>query len=420
MNMLAKCIDEIHSGPWHFIQLRDTLLSADDIDGGGDVDLLGSLESIHSLLDRCYQWVQKGWCHVQIRSRKFGQKLVTLYSFDGKQCLVLDLWYSLPQLVGTKSRLTYAALSDKITQHEKGQSISRFPVDLEACIYLHHAAAKKKDLQMDHQQKRLNDFLGRCSDPVVIKCLQDVVANNSVGKNITEKTLEIILSHMDQSCEPHSSKMFLEHLQVHPRKNFVCIMGCDGVGKTTLSKLLARRLKPHSKSFRSKRLYRKSLIYNVLWYLQKSKFANREHFEEHYAFFVYLRASMSLAFKRFVKRRKLQLCDRNLVDFLYLDRKTDNPVWSRHLRLASLVGKRIPTIHCVASYEVISSRKQELTVKGHEKYDKDMFEYFSRRNPTEYLLFNNTSSLEESCDALQRLIFSQPYPIGKQFKHRSS
>jgi hypothetical protein len=60
-------------------------------------------------------------------------------------------------------------------------------------------------------------------------------------------------------------------------------------------------------------------------------------------------------------------------------------------------------VHCVANFEVIQSRKDEMTREGHAAYDQDMGGTFSGRCPTDYLSFNNSGGLADSAAALERI-----------------
>ena len=82
------------------------------------------------------------------------------------------------------------------------------------------------------------------------------------------------------------------------------------------------------------------------------------------------------------------------------------------------MGERIPTVHCIADFETVAARKQEMSAHGHAAYDKMMFDHFSRRNPTDYTLFNNTHDLVTSRDALLNIIMSSEYPLVSHFKVR--
>jgi hypothetical protein len=45
-----------------------------------------------------------------------------------------------------------------------------------------------------------------------------------------------------------------------------------------------------------------------------------------------------------------------------------------------------------------------MTEAGHAIYDAEMFRHFSRRSPTDHLVFDNRGGLEESAEALGRIV----------------
>lgn len=416
--MIEQCIEQILTGPWQFVQLRGKLLSAEDVDRG-DVDFLGNMESINALLSASYQWVADGLCHVHIGARKFGKKVLILYSLDGAHRLIFDLWYSLPQLKGTNIPLVYDAIAQSLDPSTTDCSVSRFDADIEACVYLHHLAAKKKDLTLEHNWKRLQGYMNRCKNSVVLQCLKRVSESHQVDGQTLSETLNLIQDVVDVDKATLKNDC-IKRLRQRESGSFLCIMGCDGVGKTSLANAMAECVQPQAKSFRGKRLYRRSLLYKLFVKLLRRRFPLREQFDEFFVFFVYLRACLGLDMKQFFKRKHLFFIDRNLIDFLFIKRKTDDPHWSNFYRLSSVFGKRIPTVHCIADFETVSGRKQEMTAKGHAVYDRTMFEHFAHRNPTDYTLFNNAGDLNISRDALLNIVMGREYPLSPRFKVRKN
>lgn len=89
-----------------------------------------------------------------------------------------------------------------------------------------------------------------------------------------------------------------------------------------------------------------------------------------------------------------------------LGRKTARPHFSRFFLLTHLFGMRIPHIHITLSYDRLVLRKDEMTESGHATYDRLLFDCFSIRSPTDYLLFENSGTLDESTERLVRIIDS--------------
>ena len=104
----------MHSGPWEFIQLRGKTFDATCINGD-DIDLLGKPSSVDALLDKAFEWVKQGLCHVHISSRRIDKTEFTLYSIDGQYYAKFDLWLNLWQINDGKSCLRYSACSELFT-----------------------------------------------------------------------------------------------------------------------------------------------------------------------------------------------------------------------------------------------------------------------------------------------------------------
>ena len=416
--MFESCIEKILRGPWHFIQLRGNILSHEDIDRG-DVDFLGNVKSINALIAASYQWVVNELCHVHICARKFGKKVLILYSPDGTHRLVLDLWYSLPQLSGTHVPLVYDAVAQFVKPYTVGSSISRFDIDIEACIYLHHLVVKKKDLTLENNLTRLNHYINTCKDSSVKENLQRTFEKRQVDRKALSESLSMILKIVDPS-KTKLANNFIRHLKQRANGGILCIMGCDGVGKTSLANAIVKSIPSPAKSLRGKRLYRRSLLYKFFVWLLRPVFPLREKFDEFFVPFIYLRSCLGLGALRIFRGKRLYIIDRNVVDFLLLSRKTDKPRWSIFKFLGSFFGVRIPTVHCIADFDVVSMRKQEMSIEGHKLYDQMMFDHFAHRNPTDYTLFNNGRDLKSSCRTLSSIILSKEYPLSPSVKIRKN
>ena len=106
MSQLLTCIDRLKKGAWTFVQLRGKSLGPVDINRG-DVDLLGSPESIDRLVKEALCWSKEGLCHVHVRRRKGRKTEFSLFSRDGSERLLFDLWSRLPQIDQGKCSLTF-------------------------------------------------------------------------------------------------------------------------------------------------------------------------------------------------------------------------------------------------------------------------------------------------------------------------
>jgi len=411
---LIRCIDQMHNGSWQFIQLRGTTFDKTCINSD-DIDLLGTSNSVDALLEEAFKWVREGLCHVHVSSRRIDKTEFSLYSIDGRYCAKFDLWVNLWQINDRKSCLRYPACSKFVS--EESSSIKRLPVDLEACVYVQHLQAKNKKISGRSAQMRLTDYISACeklNHDEIVAVLSRILKAGTLSIDDCHTTLDYLLtrvelyspSRFDRSLDLFRRKVREVALAAPRKTKLISVMGCDGAGKTTLAHAIKDQFDTVTGVFTGKHLYRKSYIHKAaVIFIRPLLFQSRENFDERLAPLVYLRACLGIYIRYWRQGNKgVLLIDRSIVDFLYLNRKTDHPSFCRLQILTKLFGKRIPTVHCLVSYANLAQRKLEMSQAGHSKYDSDMFHHFVRQSPTNYLLFNNDSSLEQAVDALTKII----------------
>jgi len=413
---LHTCLARLTQGPWRFIQLRGEPMSEQCIDGD-DVDLLGSRPSVNLLCDAAREWVRAGLVHLWVHARKSNKLEWWFFSIDGCHVVRLDIWIELPQIDRGRSALRYDDLSALMSSNNS--AIARLPLPVEASIYIHHLICKKKDLRSETVQSRLMQY-EKTFHANGEKELADVASEIRATAEIQVVQEALALQRLEAAL-PRGTKLmrtrrgplaWLEKLRMAwldaPRKaSVISIMGCDGAGKTTLAHAVKYSLSKPAIVFTGKHLYRKSILYKLaVIFIRPLLMRSRENFDEVLAPLVYLRASLALRLRLLFNRKPTTctLIDRSLADFLYVNRKTDQPRFSQWGWLTRLFGKRIATVHCMVSFENVMKRKQEMTESGHETYDRQMFEHHTRRSPTNYIAFNNDGSLDESAAALAHLL----------------
>jgi hypothetical protein len=72
--------------------------------------------------------------------------------------------------------------------------------------------------------------------------------------------------------------------------------------------------------------------------------------------------------------------------------------------MARWFGLRVPTIHLVLPFELLKSRKEEITANGHRHYDEDMFLQYSSLIPSDYTLFYNGMPMEKASIVMHDLL----------------
>lgn len=406
---LLRCLQLILSGDWSFIQLRGATPGPEAIDGD-DIDLLGSEASVAALIAASQEWVRCEQCHVRIVRQRPDKTEFFLFSVDGLHYLHFDLWVHLRQVDHGRSALSYNEVAQFATRADG--EFFRFSVDVEACVFLQHLLSKKKTVSDDKQQLRLEDYADRCAAAGHIDLtdrLRLVREADCVSAADDEFSMAILRERLQLSTTL-SSKPFFDRLRMAglsaPRRTrWVSIMGCDGAGKTSLAEKICEDGSLMNRVYTGKHLYRKSLLYKLaVIFVRPLTFQSRETFDELIAPLVYLRACFGLRLKLMFGRSGRTFVDRALPDFLCLDRKTDQPRFSRCVWLMDWFGKRIPVVHCLASYENVQQRKDEVTEAGHRQYDDAMFALHTSRCPTDYVAFNNDASLEAAAERLPRIL----------------
>jgi len=409
---LASIINRIHSGPWCLVQLRGNALSTEDI-GAGDVDFLASAASVDTLLRAVFEWSLKGECHALIRSRSGDKVALEIFDIEGRNSICFDFWIGLWQLAAGTNYLKFEDISHLIAQ---SRGIVRLPPDIEAAIYIEHLISKAKKLDSEHVRRRLANYERMCASAGRPE-LSDAFARIARTAKIDDTALTVSrkllsenklwpaarpLTRIHHKLLTEASAAWLDA----PRKTrCISIMGCDGSGKTSLIKRLREAEPEKFNSYVGKRLYRNSILYKVaVTLIRPLLFQGRDKFDDTLAPFNYMRASAALPLLNVLSGRKLTLVDRALIDFLIIDRKSDNPRLHWTSRLSRIFGQRIPIVHLLVPQDRLSQRKREMTTAGHAKYDRVVFECLSLRRPTTYVLFHNGGGIEMSVAAARNIL----------------
>lgn len=407
---LRECLRRIHSGPWKFIQLRGRTLDAEAINAD-DVDLLGTADDVQQLIAATYDWMREGLCHFHVRTRSAAKTEFVLFSPDGRHALTFDLWQELDQFDRGRKRLTWATAQALIADRSGG--IVRLPIEIEASIYIQHLVCKRKDLNGDSAQLRLRHYANalRSQGEFELGELLDQVRENPAQREAAERVTllrlqeSIDLQAVSSGVWSKIGRLWNSRLAAPRTTSMISVMGCDGAGKTTLAEAISAQHPKTLKVFTGKHLYRKSLLYKLaVIFIRPIITRSRERFDEILAPWLYLRAAAAMRLKLLFGGKRMTLVDRSLVDFLYLDRKTDHPGFGSSRWLMKVAGCRVPTIHCCVSFENVMRRKQEMTAAGHAAYDRDMFLAHTQRVPTDYVGFNNDQTLVAAQAALARII----------------
>lgn len=412
LEKLQRCAEHIEQGPWQLIRLRGTASLVEMIDQD-DVDLLGSRDDFHKILDAAYSWVRANECHLRITASSHDKISLYLISLDGMHRLTFDLWINLWQIDKRQKCLRFDQCIGSCPS--SSNSLLRMPPLLEACIFVHHLISKRKDCSSPKQIARLEYYRQCCVsiDAKLADLLDQAIRSHSISDALESHTLHLLEKELTFASSSalafhlHRIGNGLPRIWHHTPKKLImlAIMGCDGSGKTTLSRQLKLHDPQIAQLYTGKHLYRKWIIYKLLViFLRPLLFQKREKFDDTLAPLIYLLACMRLWWKRVFHRKGVTLIDRSIVDFLMLDRKSDRPHFSRCLGLTRLIGIRLPHVQVIVSFDQLRERKLEMTETGHPIYDELMFQHFARRFPTDHTVFSNQSTLENATSALLHIV----------------
>ncbi|WP_437229614.1 hypothetical protein SH661x_001535 [Planctomicrobium sp. SH661] len=405
---LAECVKRLHAGPWTFVQLRGETVNGVPPDGD-DIDLLGTRESVHTLLQQAFNWVREGLCHARVRSQTPDKVEFTLFSRDGSECIRFDLWIHLRQLDRGQQQMQFEDCRAAFV--ESSSAIKRLQVMPEACLYVQHLLTKSKNLKASKVQQRLDKYVSDCraaGEGDLAAKLLEIRQKARISEETERQTLQLLQGYLRKdglTAQAGNRSQRTSSWLVGPRKpRHISIIGCDGAGKTTLAEHVAKQ-RSQTRTYTGKHLYRKAMSYKAaVIFVRPLLRQSRELFDETLAPWVYLRAAAALRLRTMFPTKRTTLIDRSLLDFLFINRKTDQPEFCRTSWLAGWFGQRIPTIHCIVQYANVLKRKQEVSAAGHACYDESMFQQFTSRIPTDYVAFNNDGSLADSASALNNIL----------------
>jgi len=430
-----------------------------------DVDLLLTAPQRSKLLSAVFEASVAGQLHMRVRQACDEKAELVLWNPDCTSSLTVDLWSAFNQLPHHRRKVIRADhLLSSISPDSQlsGSPLNatiQMPADLDLCLFVLHLASKQKPLASPVVRQRLLvafDRLRRLSleETDSALCLSDVshlltsfeplLCSVRIPPHLVRDAETYLLKRVRASSdklygpipESRGRRGLLTKTRrwLMTRVPCLAIVGSDGAGKSSVCETLAKSQASNFEPCVGKKLYRRSLLYQLLSGLAKRIGGiERGDFDDQKAGWITLRASFSLWFHFAVRPakgigllrgeagafgwavndafsthprpscRRTLLLDRSVASFLIVDRKTQNP--QRH-RSASWLERLLPpvtTVLLAVPFSLLSQRKQEMSHEGHERYQWLLFQQAMRQKPVDVIVVANTRSVDDAARVIRMI-----------------
>lgn len=416
-NSFLEIINKLQEEKVNLIQIRYKEFNKKTV-YNGDFDYLLSKEDEGSFLNILFEVCKKNNTSFTINRRKYGKLNILLQKDDGSDSIELDIWNALE--VKDKSKKMYYIFFNKIEKFVDNFKLKR---DIEAVYYLSHIYTKKKDIQNPEVKLRLKyyiDILGYDFNEIK-NILQNILNGDSIDTYI-DNVLKILqendlYNYKDSEQNKYKflkayynfKKSYIEYIKIIP------FIGPDGVGKTTLIESIENQYRQKARYFRFKKLFRKSIIYNFIYFFKKrlNKNIDKNQLDDINNRVVVFSALCSypiLLIKSFLFK-KYYLSDRYFSDFIFKNlRFKDKKVyldenWKSILNITPNIHW---LVHLDANTNDILERKDELSKDAINFYKDKVFEIYLNKKPFIYSYINTSNSLENSENQIKYIIKKLP------------
>jgi hypothetical protein len=420
---LCAALEAIQGGGGaRFLLLRETSLGDAAIDEG-DIDLLCARDAVSALISKLDVLGSELGLGLLVERSAPRKTRVSLFSADLRHSLHLDLWTDLWQLADGTRSLRWRDLSGLSIASKGG--FRRLPERLELAVYLEHLRVKRKNLASPGVRARLEHYVGACAtDPDVSEALRSVAADppaelpprlHAWSRTVLDGALgpqHRWLALFRRAQDP-ARRAWMRRVRPPPGARAVALIGADGIGKSTLGKVLAgdREGREHvlGKSF-----YRRGLLFRGLYRLNRRLGApfSQESIDEALPALAYTVAALRLRRRLSDPATRGLLIDRFLPDFLYLGRKGDRARFSRWAWISRVLYVSLPVVHLTADHAVLAGRKLEISPAGLRRYDRDMTRFYTSLPFVRYLRLQNAGSVDQAsrvlCGRLAQLLREDP------------
>ena len=325
------------------ILLRPTV--PDNLFEGGDIDLLIRRESTLAFLDLlCIEAQAKG-VHLHITAYSAEAVSACLISTDFAENMKIDLQVAIRQL-GHKAKTV--RWEDVIGSTVNEQGLHLLSGEAGAALYLGHARSQKKDLSDSGQQDRLVWYQkGVAEGPLKDALAMAAEKSELPPSDEIDRLIQEHLPHHTQSliaacCSRLKRNTQKTILRTQRKRGLFYLVGCDGVGKTTLAEAACSE---RIRTFHIRSFYRKTGVYKIAKKIAKIKGTTAEDLLPRFWFFSsYLFFSVMSFYNRLFKG-KIYIVDRSPYDLLIKGRRTEQPkvvfgshAFTRLLRITPIIS----------------------------------------------------------------------------------
>jgi|SRR5690554_339456 len=396
----------------------------------GDYDFVIAPASVPEALRATREILTQHGIDFAIYRRKPGKVRLAILSSDKSKQVIIEFWQELEtsKLPGTASAILWQDLEPYIQIDPDSITGYRMAYDVEAAYYICHLLEKNKRIDQGLAPTRLRLYRESNALSDEIATLVTSVKSNAdiakaaasardylINQNIVRRQADITTT-LGNIVKKLPYALFKLRLSIARSHRFIDFIGPDGVGKTSLIEAAAGSIFPSGRYFRFKKTYRKSVLYAVVHpvlkrcYQEKNegKLAKNQIDDMSSGFLFYI-AIIGIFWRNLVSLLigRIYLSDRSPADLLVAGYRFDNKKIA--MRPSAVKDIRfMPTpravVHLHAPAEVITSRKKEMNEQQINQYQASIFDVYLIKTPPIYICINTNCSIEQSMQALNKLI----------------
>lgn len=417
-----------------------------------DVDVLMTNTQREQFLRAAFHRCVQQEVHCRIQQSSPAKTRLTLWTTDASQSLMIDVWTDFDQLPLHRHRCIpadrllnalkesigdHTNTSDQLSANSKIPALQHLPPDIDLCLLVQHLAKKRKVLNSAGVQyriafacDRLKSWPLESAPHYISRDLQDKLRDVAdrlpqaivITPNFIEIAQQYLLTRLAnvpgnrgiRILERRKRRGILTEIRkvILRRRPTVAFLGSDGAGKSSVVSTLVKLHEGDTRSLVAKKLYRRSLTYQLVSGIAKRLFdIDRDQFDSFASVLVTLRAITASWFRTaFRSKRPTVILDRSVASFLIKDRKSDFPSLSS---AAAWIEPLIPPVTSVLlalPHSELTYRKNEMSAPGHDTYQRLLFEQTLRQQPADVILLASLESVQATAAVAARLLWHSNLP----------